>query len=126
MSLSFVDEKYDYAYSPYKQSLLRKMIEEGSKTYSTEFACSVKEKKMRVWTFTFEYNREDCRRSVTLEGKVPAKNVTDAYEKVLRRVENYEQRTIDEDQIGLFEVWWYPEDQDDVIITERREYDEDE
>ena len=126
MSLSFVDDKYDYAYSPYKQFLLRKMIEEGSKTYTTEFACSVKEKKMRIWTFTFEYDRDDCSRSVTLEGKVTAKNPSDAYEKVLSKAAVYEQRTINEDQIRLFEAWWCPEDQSDVTITERREYDEDE
>ena len=117
---------YDCTYFPYKQSLLRKMAEEGSRTYSTEFACSVKEKKMRIWTFTFEYDRDDCSRSVTLEGKVTAKNPSDAYEKVLSKAAVYEQRTINEDQIRLFEAWWCPEDQSDVTITERREYDEDE
>ena len=135
MNLSFVDEKYDYvygvdengyAYPAYKQPPLREIIEDASKKYSTEFACSVKEKKMRIWNFTFEYNRNDCGRSVSLEGKVSANNAVDAYEKVLRKVEDYEQRTIKEDQVLLFEVWWCPEEQSDVIITERREYDEDE
>lgn len=81
---------------------------------------------MRIWTFTFEYDRDDCNRSVTLEGKVTAKNPSDAYEKVLSKAAVYEQRTINEDQIRLFEAWWCPEDQSDVTITERREYDEDE
>jgi hypothetical protein len=81
---------------------------------------------MRIWNFTFEYNRNDCSRSVTLEGKVSAKSVTDAYEKVLSKVAVYEQRTINEDQICFFEAWWCPEEQSDVTITERREYDEDE
>ena len=80
---------------------------------------------MRIWTFTFEYDRDDCSRSVTLEGKVSARNPSDAYEKVLSKVAVYEQRTINEDQIRLFEVWWCPEEQSDVAITDRREYDED-
>ena len=73
------------------------------------------------WYFSIEFS-SPVRGGVHSEGKVYAKNVKDAYDKVIKRMDEF--GDFGENNIDLFEVWYTEEDQnDDVIITETRTYD---
>lgn len=74
------------------------------------------------WYFSIEFS-SPVRGGVHSEGKVYAKNVKDAYDKVIKRMDEFPDFA--ENNVDLFEVWYCDEDQNnDVIITETRTYNE--
>ena len=74
------------------------------------------------WYFTIEYS-SPVRGGVHMEGRVYAKNARNAYDKVIK--EMYEIEDFGENNVDLFEVWSCDKDEnDEVIITETRIYNE--